>query len=142
MAGTNLYHIYLADIPYDDEDTVKYRPGLLILPGKDTSRVFKITSRTTKSSRIQAVYYPIKNWKAAGLSKASFIDTHTTYSIPTQALTARKLIGHLSDADAIGLANFIAEHQTEIAAVHQEARRKILKEHPADTYLKRRGLDR
>uniref|UniRef100_UPI00403F7188 hypothetical protein n=1 Tax=Lentilactobacillus hilgardii TaxID=1588 RepID=UPI00403F7188 len=142
MAETDLYNIFLVDIPYDDENTVKYRPGLLILPEKNISRIFKITSRKIKSARIQAIYYPINDWRAAGLSKVSFVDTHTTYSVPTRTLMARKLLGHLSDADAIGLANFITEHQSEIAIVHKETRQEILKKRPTEEYLKRRGLNK
>nr|WP_276580320.1 type II toxin-antitoxin system PemK/MazF family toxin [Lacticaseibacillus parakribbianus] len=110
--------LYLADVPFDDAGTTKYRPALIIVPGRDTSRIFKVTSRfNSKSATIQAVYFPLQDWQAAGLKRPSWVDCHRLYNIATAQLVRRRLIGQLSDADTARLFRFVKDHRAAIQHV-------------------------
>lgn len=107
--------IYLADVPFDDSGVTKFRPALVIVPGRQTSRIFKVTTKFAKKpKRIQNVYCPIQDWKASGLDKPSWIDCHRLYNLDTSGLMHRRLIGKLSDADSARLARFVKTHQDDI----------------------------
>lgn len=100
--------IYIADVPFDDIDKSKVRPALVVKISQNRVNVFKITSKyKNKSNVIKQLYYPIKEWKSAGLSKPSYVDTHRTYNLPQEKIFAKKPLGKLSDIDRIQLFEFI-----------------------------------
>ena len=100
--------LYIANVPFDEGYGSKRRPALVLVIKEEYVIVFKITSKyTNKSERIKHLYYPIKDWQAAGLYKQSYVDTHKAYQITRSAVFSRKPIGKLTVKDVIGLSLFI-----------------------------------
>ncbi|WP_260253543.1 type II toxin-antitoxin system PemK/MazF family toxin [Levilactobacillus brevis] len=115
--SVNLFHlmdIAIADVPYDDGKTLKTRPALLVSIDRQQVTVFKITTKyEEKSEAIKKFYYPIEFWCEAGLDKASFVDTHMTYTLATEFMLKNPPIGVLTDTDVIKLFNFIKTNQKD-----------------------------
>lgn len=105
--------IYVADIPFDDRDASKLRPALVVKVSNNSVNVLKITTKyKNKSNKIQKFYYPIKEWKEAGLKEQSYVDIHRTYNVPQQVVFSRKPIGKLTSIDVLELFKFIQKvHQ-------------------------------
>ncbi|MCC4399366.1 type II toxin-antitoxin system PemK/MazF family toxin [Limosilactobacillus reuteri] len=102
--------IYIADVPFDKGRGSKVRPALVIEIANEKVIVFKVTSQyENKSSQIKKIYYPIKEWRAAGLKKQSYVDTHKLYRLAQSWVFSRQPIGKLTDSDRIGLFEFIKE---------------------------------
>lgn len=100
--------IYIANVPFDEKSGSKVRPALVINVGPDSVMVFKITSQyKNKSEIIKKLYYPIKKWYEAGLSKEPYVDTHKLYRISRSWILKQQPIGNLVDSDEIGLFEFI-----------------------------------
>ncbi|HJG17693.1 type II toxin-antitoxin system PemK/MazF family toxin [Limosilactobacillus vaginalis] len=100
--------IYIADVPFDEENGSKVRPALVLRVRDGWVNVFKVTSQyQNKSAKIKRLYYPIYEWKQAGLKKQSYVDTHRTYSLPEKFIFSRKPIGKLTELDRIKLFEFI-----------------------------------
>lgn len=100
--------IYLAEIPYEDRNQVKYRPALVVSVGRDDVTVFKITSKyRSKSERIKKYYYPIQEWQQAGLNRQSYVDTHRTFTLPQRIVFKKPPLGKLTISDTINLFEFI-----------------------------------
>ena len=99
--------IYIANVPFDDNNNSKIRPALVIHIGSKIT-VFKITSKySEKSVQIRQFYYPIKLWQEAGLKVQSYVDTHRTYTLSRNKVFSQKPIGKLTDIDSVGLIEFI-----------------------------------
>lgn len=119
------FQIYLADVPYDEKPGSTYRPALVMIPHVGQTRIYKVTTRyDDKSSEIKDVYYPIKNWKQAGLDKQSYVDVHKTYEVPTRKLTEKKLKGALTAEDSVRLVKYIKDHQDEIQSLARSAEQR------------------
>lgn len=102
--------IYIADVPFDEGIGRKVRPALVIEVENDKVFVFKVTSQyRRKLTQIKKLYYPIKEWKEAGLRKKSYVDTHKMYRLPRKWIFSRQPIGKLTDYDRIGLFKFISD---------------------------------
>ncbi|WP_416353251.1 hypothetical protein ACNAN0_10575 [Agrilactobacillus fermenti] len=115
MPTPQTYQIYLADVSFDGQHGAKYRHALVMVPHVGSTRIYKITNQYhNKSSAVRAVYYPIREWQAAGLKKPSYVVVHKTYIVPTNQLVQRKLLGVLTDMDAVRLAEFIVQYQSQI----------------------------
>lgn len=100
--------IYIADVPFDEENDSKVRPALVLRVRDGWVNVFKVTSQyQNKSTKIKRLYYPICEWKKAGLKKQSYVDTHRTYSLPEKFIFSRRPIGKLTELDRIKLFEFI-----------------------------------
>lgn len=100
--------IAIAAVPYDDGKTIKTRPALLVKVNDQQATVFKITTKyESKSAVIKKLYYPIEFWREAGLDKASFVDTHETYTLSTEYMLRTPPIGVMADTDVINLFDFI-----------------------------------
>ena len=100
--------IYIADVPFDDEDDSKIRPALVVKVSDERVNIFKVTTKfKNKSKKIRRLYYPIKKWKESGLKELSYVDTHRTYNISQNAVFNRKPIGKLDNGDIVGLFEFI-----------------------------------
>lgn len=84
----------------------KSRPVLIRKVSELTIQAFKITSKyQNKSAYIKQQYYPIKDWKTAGLNRPSWVDLGNLYSFPKAGLSFKE-IGHLSKLDQIKIADF------------------------------------
>ena len=104
----NPLEIHVVEIPYDDIDSSKVRPALIIKISNDNVYLFKVTSKySNKSSKIKSFYYPLMDWKNAGLKIPSYIEIHKAYGIYKNIVKKSKLIGKLSSVDTIGLFKFI-----------------------------------
>lgn len=104
--------IYIADVPFDEENGSKARPALVLRVQNGWVNVFKVTSQyQKKSAKIRQLYYPICEWKQAGLKKKSYVDTHRTYSLPEKFIFSRRPIGKLTELDRIKLFEFIQSIQ-------------------------------
>ena len=99
--------IYIANVPFDDKNSNKIRPALVVKVKDQRVNVFKITSKfKNKSQFVKGFYYPIEEWKEAGLRKKSYVDTHKTYNLPEAMVFSKKPIGKLTDQDVINLFKF------------------------------------
>lgn len=94
--------IYLAEIPYEDRNQVKYRPALVVSVGEEDVTVFKITSK-----QIKKYYYPIQEWNQAGLNRQSYVDIHRTFTLPQKVVFKRPPLGKLTLDDTVNLFEFI-----------------------------------
>lgn len=103
--------IYIANVPFDDKGTdSKVRPALVIEVESKKVIVFKVTSQyKRKSAQIKKLYYPIKEWKEAGIQKESYVDTHKLYRLAKKWIFSQQPIGKLMDIDRIGLFEFIKQ---------------------------------
>jgi len=100
--------IYIANVPFDSNIGSKRRPALVVDIYERYVMVFKITSKyESKSSSIKKTYYPIKNWKEAGLIMKSYVDIHKNYKITREATFSRPPIGKLEVNDVDDLYVFI-----------------------------------
>lgn len=106
----NPMEIYLAEIPYEDNNQVKYRPALVVSVLKNEVVVFKITSKyLNKSKKIKHYYYPIKDWQRAGLNKPSYVDIHRTFTLPQKIVFRKPPLGKLTTYDVVNLYKFIQD---------------------------------
>ncbi|MDR0897104.1 MAG: hypothetical protein LBN04_04535 [Oscillospiraceae bacterium] len=82
----------------------KSRPVLVLSMGETTVDVFPVTTQyANKSAAIQAKYYPIAQWREAGLDKESYVDTGTLLTIPLAVIAKKAPIGQLTMYDRLGL---------------------------------------
>lgn len=96
MAVNQLYWAYVSFVNINGGKT---RPVLLLRTSNEYYFVLRITSKyKNKSKFIQSKYVEIKDWKEAGLTKPSWVDTYKAYELP---ITETKLeyIGKLSSHD-------------------------------------------
>lgn len=102
--------IYIANVSFDEGTGSKIRPALVIEIEYKKVKVFKVTTKyKNKSSQIRRLYYPIKEWKEAGLKKKSYVDTHKLYRLTKDWVFSRRPIGQLTDVDRLGLFEFIKQ---------------------------------
>ena len=100
--------IYLAEIPYEDRNQIKYRPALVVSVGEEDVTVFKVISKyQTKSKQIKKYYYSIQEWSQAGLNRQSYVDTHRTFTLPQRIVFKRPPLGKLTLDDTVNLFEFI-----------------------------------
>ncbi|MCK8607249.1 hypothetical protein [Apilactobacillus ozensis] len=70
--------IYIANVPFDDNQNSKIRPALVLAVHSEYVTVFKINSKyQNKSSNIKKLYYPIQEWAKAGLKMPSYVSRHS-----------------------------------------------------------------
>ena len=106
--------IYIASIPFDAGSGIKSRPAFVVVPGSVTTGVLKITSQyRNKPQSIRKLYFPIKQWKKAGLTKPSYVDIHMIYQIPTSTIVSRQPIGKLTDEDALNLVDMVRKWEND-----------------------------
>lgn len=106
------YSVYLADVPFEDQEGSKYRPALVVRSAGGVTMVLKITSQYEgKDAAIQNLYYPIQHWHQAGLSKPSYVDTHVYFELPTSMFTSHKQLGNLEERDAKRLVSMVRANE-------------------------------
>lgn len=93
----------------------KRRPILILKNSRDILYVFKITSKYgTKSPKVKKQYYPIQDWRDAGLKKPSFIDVGVVKRLNKRSEIKFKYVGKLTTNDIEGLALFIENRKSEM----------------------------
>ena len=107
MAKFDVYHL---DVTFQDKRASKFRYAVVI----DDSETYvlllnSITSQyKEKSDYIQLQYYPIVDWKAANLKKASYVDIRSAFKRSfSELLSDAQYVGCLSKNDQEGLLDFI-----------------------------------
>ena len=99
-----VFDIYIAYVSWGDGG--KRRPVLILEEKRDSVTAFNITTHyEDKSETIRAKYFPINDWKQAGLDRQSYIDTNGTVTLPPSAVD--NLIGRLTAADEMRLIEFM-----------------------------------
>lgn len=108
----NKHDVLIAYISYTDDPNAggKRRPALLIQKQDNLLHVLRITSKFhNKSEHIKKLYYPIKDWKLAGLKQESWIDIGAIRTIDADQLKTIK-IGQLTLRDKQELTRFIKNY--------------------------------
>lgn len=103
-----LFDIYFAYMMFDDGCGGKERPVLIMDLDDGLAAIYNVTTQyENKSEYIRSLYYPITDWKKAGLSKQSYVDTVKARYVTQESLENKKPIGTLSARDKIGLMKFL-----------------------------------
>ena len=90
--------IYIAYISWDNGG--KRRPVVFLAKDDGYAEVLRITSQfANKSEAVKAQYLEITDWKQAGLSKLSYIDTIETVEVPLAMISLPIPIGKLTEND-------------------------------------------
>ncbi len=112
--------IYYMPVTFDDGSGVKNRYVVKIAySGLLVAILDNITSQYVKKSKaVKAQYYPIQEWRAAGLKKQSYIDILSAKEVSVNSLIHEKYVGTLSKSDLIRLAKFIDTYPERIQATY------------------------
>ena len=87
----------------------KIRPVLVLLLGDEHVSVYQITTQyESKSASIQAYYFRINDWAAAGLDRPSYVDTGTLIKLPLSTINNKTPIGTLTASDKERLRAFLS----------------------------------
>ena len=101
------YEIYIAYISWGVDG--KRRPILFLEKNSGYIAVFRITSQyENKSDEIKGQYVEISDWKQAGLSKPSYIDTGKKVEIQPSLISPQTPIGKLTENDKLRLLEFLS----------------------------------
>lgn len=105
--------IAISFVQFTNSNNGKIRPLLLIQVKGEQVLAYKITSKyKNKSDKVKEKYYPIQNWKEAGLLKASYIDTYSPPAfIPLSEI--KRVIGTLQPIDVLGFENFLLKQNMD-----------------------------
>ncbi|HGF9505819.1 TPA: hypothetical protein ACJEU7_003055 [Acinetobacter baumannii] len=117
MAVGDIYRIFVKF----GSDTLEGKERYTVEIGKTNLTVVLLDSITSqyenKSDFIKLQYYPIRDWRQAGLKKSSYIDIRSTMSFDfREVLSSGKYVGKLSDTDVVELAKFIKNYKERLAA--------------------------
>lgn len=117
MAVGDIYRIFVKF----GSDTLEGKERYTVEIGKTNLTVVLLDSITSqyenKSDFIKLQYYPIRDWRQAGLKKSSYIDIRSTMSFDfREILSSGKYVGKLSDTDVVELAKFIKNYKERLAA--------------------------
>ena len=108
----NIFDIYITYISWGEKG--KKRPVLILEKQKTIVSVFIITTQyENKNEKISAKYFKINDWQQAGLTKQSYVDTHTVRDLPIAALTGKSEIGRLTEFDMQRLIEFLSKWEHE-----------------------------
>ena len=103
----NIFDIYITYISWGERG--KKRPVLILEKQKTIVSVFNITTQyENKNEAIRAKYFKINDWQQAGLTKQSYVDTHTIRDLPVAALMGKSEIGRLTESDVQKLIEFLS----------------------------------
>ena len=102
----DIFDIYIAYVSWGSGG--KKRPVLILGQLDDKITVFNITTKyEDKSEAVRIKYFKINDWKQAGLSQQSYIDTNNTIVLPVSAVDVQHPVGMLTDNDAERLLEFV-----------------------------------
>lgn len=100
--------VAVAFVRFPERAGGKHRPVLVVQVNAEECFVLTITSQyRNKSAQIKRQFYPIKEWKKAGLRKQSYIDIKEVTRIKRNRL---EIIGHLTAMDYSSLITFIRDY--------------------------------
>ncbi|MFK5706173.1 type II toxin-antitoxin system PemK/MazF family toxin [Ligilactobacillus sp. LYQ139] len=100
--------VAIAFIRFPERVGGKRRPVLIVQVNAKECLVLTITSQyQNKSAQIKRQFYPIREWKKAGLRKQSYVDIKEVTRIMCDRL---EIIGHLSAVDYSSLITFIRDY--------------------------------
>ncbi|USJ85487.1 hypothetical protein KSF55_12125 [Lactiplantibacillus pentosus] len=106
MRTNDLISLYVSFV---ETNGGKSRPVLIRKVSEQTVEAYKITSKyQDKSFYIRQQYYPIKDWKVAGLKKPSWVDLGNLYRFPNADISFQE-IGHLSKLDQNKISDFVLD---------------------------------
>lgn len=106
MRTNDLISLYVSFV---ETNGGKSRPVLIRKVSEQTVEAYKITSKyQNKSFYIRQQYYPIKDWKVAGLKKLSWVDLGNLYRFPNADISFQE-IGHLSKLDQNKISDFVLD---------------------------------
>jgi hypothetical protein len=106
------YKIRFGYVPNQDNFGGKKRPVVVIGSDEQNYVILKVTSQyESKSERIQQNFYPIQDYKVAGLLKPSYIDVQSLQRIAQTGLQV--VFGELSDNDIVGLNHFMEQSKVK-----------------------------
>ena len=98
--------VYIAHVSWGDGG--KRRPVLVLGCNANSVIAFNITTQyENKSDSIRSKYFPITEWRQAGLNNESYIDTNNTITLPLSAVEHQ--LGVLSDSDSKNLREFLSK---------------------------------
>ena len=90
----------------------KYRPILILKEDLNNIYFYRITTKYKNKSRaMQAIRYPIVDWRQTGLHQASYVVIDRPYQMKKRIMSF-KYVGHLTIKDIKGLKNFIIDKQS------------------------------
>ena len=117
MAVGDIYRIFVRF----GSDTLEGKERYTVEIGKTNLTVVLLDSITSqykdKSDYIKLQYYPIRDWRQAGLQKSSYIDIRSTMSFDfREILRSGKYIDQLSHTDVIELTKFIQNYKERLEA--------------------------
>lgn len=117
MAVGDIYQIFVKFASDPVNGKVRYTVEI----GKENLTIVLLDSITSqyqdKSDYIKLQYYPIRNWRQAGLKKPSYIDIGSTMRFDfLDILKSGKHIGQLNIIDVEELANFIQNYKERLQA--------------------------
>ena len=117
MAVGDIYRIFVRF----GSDILEGKERYTVEIGKTNLTVVLLDSITSqykdKSDYIKLQYYPIRDWRQAGLKKSSYIDIRSTMSFDfREILKSGKLIGKLSTTDVKELTKFIQNYKERLEA--------------------------
>lgn len=105
MNKSELVSIYVA---FTDVSGGKRRPVLITKHSENILHFYRLTSKyDNKSAKIKMQYYPLKDWREAGLIKPSWIDIGQELKARKDDLSSIRHIGHLTERDINGLTLFV-----------------------------------
>jgi hypothetical protein len=88
----------------------KNRPVLAFILDENHVEVYQITTQyADKSKAVQNLYFKISDWKQAGLSKQSYVDTGTLITLSLDSFENQQPIGKLTPKDKKRLLNFLKQ---------------------------------
>ncbi|EHO47568.1 type II toxin-antitoxin system PemK/MazF family toxin [Lentilactobacillus kisonensis] len=99
----------LAYVEFDDGSGGKRRPVLIVEDRGSYYATFSITTKfSSKSKRIQSIYFEIHEWAASGLRRPSWIDVG--HVVRLEKTIKIQYIGKLQINDAQRFLKFLKEH--------------------------------
>jgi hypothetical protein len=102
--------LFIAYVPWKGGTGGKRRPVIIMSQNDKIVSVFSITSQyINKSAFIRSYYFPITDWKEAGLNKPSFIDTIDVVLLSAETLKTAQPIGRLTQNDINRFGIFLAK---------------------------------
>ena len=111
--------LLLLYVSFTNADNGKRRPILVIKNANQELWFFSITSKYfQKSTRIKIQYYPLQDWKLAGLAKPSYIDIKSLRKTPWSNLPEAQYIGQITERDIKGLSEFILTYDGRAAEIN------------------------
>ncbi|MDR0992531.1 MAG: hypothetical protein LBL87_06520 [Ruminococcus sp.] len=103
----NLFEIYITYVSWGTDG--KNRPVLIYDEINGMVTFNPITTKfKNKSAAVKSQFFKINDWKAAGLTSESYVDTGTLLELPKSAFR-NNAIGKLTESDKNALLKFLSK---------------------------------